>query len=300
MITRFFFLCFLVILPTITSAQDFVPLWPKGKVPNSKGLNLADSIANERVYQVGMPGVYVYLPSKEERNGAAVLICPGGGYERLAYNVSGTQLAKWFNTLGVAAFVLNYRLPNSRDLVRREIGPLLDGCRALQLIRERASEWGIDTSRIGVQGMSAGGHLAAMLASGLDGILPDTIRPRRPAFAVLISPVIDLDTLAHKGSRRNLLGAAPDPRLIQSFSAQNRVDSLNPPTFLVLAGNDKAVDPRNSIQFYLALLRNRVSAALHIFPQGAHSIALRNTPGSTTLWPQLCEAWLEEIAIIKP
>ena len=106
------------------NAQDFIPIWPQGKMPNSKGLQLTDSIANERIYKVGTPGMYAFFPSAQENKGAAVLICPGGGYERLAYIVSGTQLAKWLNAIGITAFVLNYRLPNSPDLKQREIGPL--------------------------------------------------------------------------------------------------------------------------------------------------------------------------------
>lgn len=100
--------------------QEFIPLWPRGKMPNSKGLQLIDSIANERIYQVGTPGMYAFFPSDQENKGTAVVICPGGGYQRLAYMISGFQLAKWFNTMGVAAFVLSYRLPNSPDLKERE------------------------------------------------------------------------------------------------------------------------------------------------------------------------------------
>src|ERR1051325_4129537 len=140
---------------------EFIPLYPKGKMPNSKGLNLKDSIMNERIYRVGTPGMYAFFPSSAENKGAAVLICPGGGYERLAYVISGTQLAKWFNSIGISAFVLNYRLPNSPDLVQREIGPLQDAQRALKIIRKNAEKWGIKPDKIGVQGSSAGGHLAS-------------------------------------------------------------------------------------------------------------------------------------------
>src|SRR3954470_9231976 len=137
---------------------EFIPLYPKGKMPNSKGMNLTDSIANERIYRVGTPGMYAFFPSSAENKGAAVLICPGGGYERLAYVISGTQLAKWFNAIGISAFVLNYRLPNSPDLVQREIGPLQDAQRAIRIIRANAGKWGIKADKIGMQGSSAGGH----------------------------------------------------------------------------------------------------------------------------------------------
>src|SRR3954471_16754662 len=140
---------------------EFIPLYPKGKMPNSKGLNLKDSITNERIYRVGKPGMYAFFPSSSENKGAAVLICPGGGYERLAYVISGTQLAKWFNAIGLSAFVLNYRLPNSPDLINRELGPLQDAQRAIRIIRANAGKWGIKTDKIGTQGSSAGGHLAS-------------------------------------------------------------------------------------------------------------------------------------------
>lgn len=146
-------------------AQEFFPLWSSGSMPNSKGLLVKDSIARERVFSVGTPGMYVFVPSQEERNGTSVIICPGGGYQRLAYNISGFQLAKWYNTLGMTAFVLNYRLPNSSDLVQGEVGPLADVQRAIKWVRARSASWGLDKNRVGVQGSSAGGHLAALVCN---------------------------------------------------------------------------------------------------------------------------------------
>jgi|GEM_PF-2911451 len=135
-------------------AQEFIPLWPKGLMPNTKGKPLPDSIANERIYRVGTPGMYAFFTSKQENKGAAVIICPGGGYERLAYVISGLQLAKWFNTMGVNAFVLNYRLPNQDNLLQREIAPLQDAERAIRIIRSNALEWGIKPDKIGIMGSS--------------------------------------------------------------------------------------------------------------------------------------------------
>ncbi|MEP6788878.1 MAG: alpha/beta hydrolase, partial [Acidobacteriota bacterium] len=160
----------LLALPLVVAAQDFIPLWEKGKMPNSKGMELKDDIRDERVYQVGTPGFYAFFPSRQENKGAAVLICPGGGYERLAYQISGIQLAKWFNTLGISAFVLNYRLPNSSDLKQREIGPLQDAERAMRVIRSNAEKWQIKADKIGVLGTSAGGHLAANLGIATDDL----------------------------------------------------------------------------------------------------------------------------------
>ena len=291
------------------SAQDtafekfsFIPLYPDNNLPNSKGLHLKDSIANERVYRVGTPGMYAFFPSSQENKGAAVLICPGGGYERLAYIISGTQLAKWFNTLGVSAFVLNYRLPNSPDLVQREIGPLQDAQRAIKVIRHNAAKWGIQPNKIGVQGSSAGGHLAMLLAVQTTDfsngkIAPDTTN-FKPNFVMLVSPVVDMGEYAHAGSRKNLLGESPSQALIERYSNQLHVTAATPSVFIVHAFDDKTVNVRNSLLLYGALVNNNVSSSLHIFPQGGHAIALRNNPGSTSQWTNLCEAWMIEMGFI--
>ena len=199
------FALFLFLLADKAGAQEFIPLWPAGKMPNSKGMNLGDSIANERIFRVGTPGMYAFFPSTQENKGSAVVICPGGGYERLAYIISGTQLAKWFNTLGISAFVLNYRLPNSADLVEREKGPLQDAQRASRVIRANAKKWSIEPNKVGIQGSSAGGHLAALTSTTRADVsaIGDSLDalPFRPDFTILVSPVIDLDVFAHAGSR---------------------------------------------------------------------------------------------------
>jgi acetyl esterase/lipase len=283
-------------------AQEFIPIWPAGKMINSKGLNLKDSIANERIYQVGIPGMYAFFPSKQENKGAAVVICPGGGYERLAYVISGFQLAKWFNSIGVSAFVLNYRLPNSPDLLEREKGPLQDAQRAIKYIRSNAKLWGIKTDKVGIQGSSAGGHLATLAGTFKEDFsaVGDSVDQVsfRPDFMILVSPVIDLGKYAHKGSLANLLGPKPSPKLVSKYSTQLQVTATTPPAFIVDAIDDKSVNPHNSLLFYQALLENNVSASLHVFPQGGHSIALRNNPGSADLWTTICEKWMIEMKYI--
>ena len=300
---RLFLMLILAACAHLLHAQEFIPLWPAGKMPNSIGLKLQDSIANERVYRVGTPGMYAFLPSQQENKGAAILICPGGGYERLAYMVSGFTLAKWFNTMGIAAFVLNYRLPNSPDLVRREIGPLQDAQRALRVIRSNAAQWGIAKNKIGIQGSSAGGHLAALTAVRTDDVsaINDGLDSFsfKPDFAMLVSPVIDMGKFAHGGSKKNLLGENPAPALVEQYSLQNQVTNATPPVFLVHAHNDKSVAPQNSILFYQALLEKNVNASLHIFPQGGHAIAVRNNPGSANHWTILFETWLQEMNFIS-
>jgi acetyl esterase/lipase len=297
-------LCTLIMLALHTNAQDFIPIWPQNNIPNSKHLKLKDSITNERIYRVMLPGMYAYFPSNQENKRAAVVICPGGGYERLAYVISGIQLAKWFNTMGVSAFVLNYRLPNSPDLIQREIGPLQDAQRAVRYIRANAKKWNIDAEKIGIMGSSSGGHLAASAGTINNDVsaVKDSLDniAYKPDFMILVSPVIDLSTAyAHAGSRKNLLGPNANETLARQYSLQLQVTPATPPCFIADAVNDKVVNPMNSLLFYQALLKNNVPVSFHAFPQGGHAIALRNNPGSTVLWTSLCEMWLNEIGIIK-
>lgn len=294
----------LLLIGISVNAQSFMPLWPEGKMPNSKGLYLTDSIANERVYRVGTPGMYAFFPSAQENKGAAVVICPGGGYERLAYVISGFQLAKWFNTMGISAFVLNYRLPNSPDLVQRETGLLMDAQRAIKIIRSKAVEWKINPNKIGIQGSSAGGHLAAMASNAIEDLSKvkdslDTVA-YKPNFSILVSPVIDMGEYAHIGSKKNLLGENPSKELVEKYSMQNQVTYQTSPCFIVAAMNDKTVHPMNNLLYYKALLEKNIACSYHVFTQGAHAIALRNNPSSTELWTSLCEAWLAEMKFIEP
>jgi acetyl esterase/lipase len=286
----------------LLNAQPFIPLWPVGKMPNSKGMALADSINNERYWRVGTPGMYAFFPSKQENMGTAVVICPGGGYSHYAY-MSANQIAKWFNTMGVSAFVLISRLPLSPDLVDRGIVPLQDAQRSMKIIRSRAAEWGIKTDKIGVMGFSAGGHVATSVGVHTDdvSVIGDSLDQIsfRPDFMLLVSPVITMGKFAHAGSRDNLLGKNPSPESIEKYSNELHVTSQSPPAFMVDAENDLVVNPENSVLFFEALRANKVSVSLHMFPQGGHAIGLQNNPGSTKLWKSLCEHWLEEKGFIS-
>jgi len=285
-----------------SSAQEFIPLWQK-EMPNSKGVEVKDSIRNERAYRVSKPGMYAFFPSKDDNCGAAVVIFPGGGYTHLSLHLGGTQLAKWFNTIGMSAFVVNYRLPNSPDLIQRELGPLQDAERALQIVRANAFKWGIRKNKIGVMGTSAGGHLASLVATNLDNVtsVKDSVNSFsfHPDFMILISPVIDMGKYAHKGSRSSLLGPNPATELIEKYSTQTRVTTQTPPCFMVHAFNDKGVLPQHSLLFYQALLEKKVSTSFHVFPQGGHAININNNPGSTELWKPLCEMWMKEMGFIS-
>jgi acetyl esterase/lipase len=294
-----FALCFIAFAYAGRS-QQFIPLWPDDQKPNDKGKVVKDSIYNDRIWAVGTPGIYAFLVPKEENKGAAVLICPGGGYARLSYLYNGFNLAKWYNVQGINAFVLIARLPHQKDLINREIAPLQDAQRSMKIIRARAGEWGINSQKIGVMGSSAGGHTAAMLGTRRDDVssIKDSLDnfSFRPDFMVLLSPVITMGKYAHKGSRNNLLGKdTASSEMIQKYSNENNVTAATPPTFLIHAFNDKTVPVQNSLLFYNALIAANVNASIHIFPQGQHGINLINNPGSANLWYDLLRKWLVEM-----
>lgn len=296
-------LFFLMMSAGSVFSQQYMLLWPEGKMPNSKGMTLEHIEERERVSQVKTPGMYLFLTSKEENTGSAVLIFPPGGYQKLTYNIAGFQLAKWFNTMGMNAFVVMYRLPTSPDLIEQQYGPLQDAQRAMKLVRSHAREWGIDSTRVGVMGCSAGGHLAAGMCtmtndySSIGDALDEfSIRPN---FQILVSAVVSLQEFSHKGSRNNLLGDHPPREWIDQFSNELHATAECPPAFIIHAADDPVVNPENSIRYFQALREHQVEASLHIFPHGQHSIALRGNPGSTDLWPGLCEAWLMENGFIN-
>jgi acetyl esterase/lipase len=280
-------------------AQEFIPLWPAGKMPNSRGIHQEDSIFNERIFRVAVPGVHAFIPSADDNTGSAVLICPRGGYRHEAFVRAGFQYAKMLNTLGIAAFVLKYRLPTSPDLLQPESAPLQDAQRAMRLIRRSAPRWQIRPDRIGALGTSAGGHLAATLGTIRSDLAPEADSTSfAPDFLILISPVITMGRFAHEGSRDNLLGPSPTNDMIQRFSAELQVTPATPPSFIVHALDDKVVPVQNSLLFAQACLEKHVPASLHVFPHGGHSIGLFNNPGSTSEWTRLCELWLKECGFL--
>lgn len=295
---------FFLLLTFSAAAQEFIPLWPQGKKPNFNGRTVTDTIYNERIWRVGTPGVYAFPVPKSENKGAAVLICPGGGYERLSYIYNGFQLAKWFNVQGINAYVLIYRLPHQQDLQLRQQAPLQDAQRAMKLIRSRAAEWGIDPARVGVMGTSAGGHLASMLGTSATDMskIGDNLDSVSctPGYMILLSPVISMGKYAHAGSKRNFLGPDTTKTMIEKYSTENWVTLETPPVFMIHAQNDSTVKVNNSLLFYNALIEKKVQASIHIFPQGGHGIALVDNPGSTALWLDLLRLWMEEKKFIAP
>ncbi|AZA86106.1 alpha/beta hydrolase [Chryseobacterium shandongense] len=294
-------LCFLLV--NLIFAQEKITLWPKGKMPNSKGLQLKTEEKDGRIVQIKEPELFAFLPPKEERKPMAIIVIPGGGYYKLTYDLGGYQIAKWFNTLGISAFVLNYRLPISPDVKQREIAPLQDIQAAIKYIRKNADQYGISPEQIGVIGTSAGGHLAATVSNITTDYteLKDdwTSVSTIPNFAILVSPVIDLGEFAHVGSRNSLLGENASQEKIIEYSMQNRVTEKTPPTLLIHAQNDKAVPVMNSILYYQAMTKNKVKGALFIFPEGEHKIGITNTSELTDNWKKLCSDWLKTLFLNK-
>lgn len=295
------FLFLIIILFNEISAQQKISVWQKGEMPNSKGLKLNNIEEKEgRITQIQEAELFAFLPAKEERKPMAIIVIPGGGYRHLTYDLGGYSYAKWLNTLGISAFVLNYRLPTSPDLKQRELGPLQDIQAAIKLIRKNAAQYGISPNQIGVLGTSAGGHLAAMVSN----ISTDYTELKGdwstistvPNFAILVSPVIDLGEFAHKGSRVNLLGENASQEKIAEYSMQNRVTEKTPPTILFHAQNDNAVPVINSILYYEAMIKNKVKGAMFIFPQGEHNIGISNKTELTDNWKKLCADWLGEMS----
>lgn len=296
-----FILIFSIFIGIQTSAQQKITVWPKGEMPNSKGLKL--NIVEEkegRITQIQEAELFAFLPAKEEQKKMAIIVIPGGGYRHLTYDLGGYSYAKWLNTLGISAFVLNYRLPTSPDLKQKEIGPLQDIQAAIKLIRKNASQYGISPDQIGVLGTSAGGHLAAM-ACNISGDYTElkgdwTSISTVPNFAILVSPVIDLGEFAHKGSRVNFLGENASDEKIKEYSMQNRVSEKTPPTILFHAQNDNAVPVINSILYYQAMIKNKVKGAMFIFPEGEHNIGISNKTELTDNWKKICADWLKNIS----
>jgi len=290
-------LCFLMV--NLNFAQEKIILWPKGKMPNSKGLQLKTEEKDGRIVQIKEPELFAFLPPKEERKPMAVIVIPGGGYYKLTYDLGGYQIAKWFNTLGISAFVLNYRLPISPDVKQREIAPLQDIQAAVKYLRKNAREYGISPEKIGVIGTSAGGHLAASVSNTTTDYteLKDdwTSISTIPNFAILVSPVIDLGEFAHVGSRTSLLGENASQEKISEYSMQNRVTEKTPPTLLIHAQNDKTVPVMNSILYYQAMTKNKVKGTLFIFPEGEHKIGIINKSELTDNWKKLCSDWLKTL-----
>jgi acetyl esterase/lipase len=269
--------------------REFHLLWPDG-APGALGTEAVDR-----------PKITVYLAPEEAATGAAVVVCPGGGYEVLAADHEGKAVAEWLNSLGVSAFVLQYRLGPRYH----HPAPLRDAQRAIRMVRSGAVEWGVDPTRVGILGFSAGGHLASSAETHFDDGDSEAEDPIdrfgcRPDFAVLCYPVISFTTVAvHSGSRRNLLGDNPDPELVWWLSSELQVTPRTPPTFLFHTDDDPTVPVENSLLFYEAMKRAGVPGELHVFAHGRHGVGLAPDDPVLSLWPELCALWMKGLGLLE-
>jgi len=261
--------------------QSQIVLWEAG-APNSLGKDVQD-----------VPLLTPFPAPREIATGAAMVICPGGGYSHLSEIKEGSDVAKWLNSIGISAFVLRYRL----GMRYHQPNQLLDAARAMRTVRARAKEWNVDPQKIGVVGFSAGGHLASTLGTHFDSGKADATDPidrvsSRPDLMVLVYPVITMGEFSHGGSRLNLLGEHPSSDLLTLYSNELQVTKDTPPAFLVHTANDATVPVENSTMFAEALRRNKVPFELHIYERGPHGFGLAPNDPILATWTDRCADWL--------
>ena len=287
------------LLLTLTAAQPAHPvvsLWV-GKAPHAVGDSAADK-----------PSLMVF--KAEKPNGTAVVVCPGGGYGFLADDHEGKQVAEWLNAHGVMSFVLKYRIVTKDRPGPLHPAPLEDAQRAIRYVRAHAKDYGIDPKRVGIWGFSAGGHLASSAATHFDmgkkknGDLVDS-KSCRPDFAILAYPVISMeDGVTHGGSKRNLLGANPDAKLVELMSNDKQVTKDTPPTFIFQTSADTAVPAENAVRFYLACKKAGVPVEMHIYEKGRHGVGLGRDPKwtggekSVATWPDRLADWMKSRGLL--
>ena len=295
-----YFIVFLGIISLSESlnAQEIIPLYD-GIIPNSKPSTDREVSARNKdglmiTRYVSNPTLIWYKPAKISDMHSAIIICPGGGYGALASSSEGSDVAEALSKLGISAFVLKYRLPDDLIMVDKSIGPLQDAQRAIQLLREKAKEWNIDSAKIGIMGFSAGGHLAASLSNNFSqSLISNPLKTSlRPDFSVLIYPVISFtDSLANKGSRDNLIGINPSDEVKRKFSNELQVSAQTPHAFLVHASNDSPVPVANSIVYYQSLLKLKIYSSLILYPGGNHGFGMYNKTTSSR-WMDDLKYWL--------
>jgi len=284
------FLLAVVMVMHFSAATEF-PLWTNG-VPGAKGTEPGD-----------IPTLTAYFPAADRASGAAMVICPGGGYGGLAPH-EGEGYARWLNGHGVAAFVLKYRLGSSGY---RHPAMLQDAARALRTVRARAAEWHLDPQRIGIMGSSAGGHLASTLLTHFDAGKADSTDPierasSRPDLGVLCYAVVSMGPITHAGSKSNLLGKDPSVKLVELLSNEKQITKETPPTFIWHTWEDPAVKVENALEFAKALREKGVPFELHIYQRGGHGMGLgggRKDPAARHPWTVACLDWLRLQGFVK-
>jgi acetyl esterase/lipase len=289
----------------IAVAQETIPLYNES-IPNSKPSKDEEYTDTAKegfiiIHKISRPSLGIFLPVKEKANRAAVIIYPGGGYSIVAGGHEGYDVARRFNEMGVAAFVVKYRIPDTATMINKEIGPLQDAQRAIQLVRENAEKWNIDPHRIGIVGFSAGGHLASTAGTHFKKVYISNPKNTslRPDFMILGYPVISFtDSIGHIGSRDNLIGKNPSAEKIKEYSNELRVTKETPPTFLMHAKNDDAVNVKNSLLFAKALSKNKVKNEVYLYEKGGHGFGMNNST-SNVKWMDKAEQWMKANSWLK-
>lgn len=291
---------FFMLIFQLAKAQNVIKLWPNGTPGEVVSPKPEETFDGRRVRYVSEPTLTVYLPGRDINTGAAVIVCPGGGYSIEAIDHEGYEVAEFLQAHGIAGIVLKYRLPYGHSEL-----PLQDAQQAMRLVRFHAEEWSINPLKVGIAGFSAGGHLASTLSTHFDSGNKDATDPVgkigcRPDFSILMYPVVTFkEEWGHMGSRENLTGKTLDWKIIHNFSNELQVTAQTPPAFLALADDDAAVKPRNSIEYYLALKREGIPAELHIFKEGGHGFGMHKTGKAHDQWPLMVVEWMKAMKIIK-
>ncbi|MBP1676672.1 MAG: putative xylanase [Bacteroidetes bacterium] len=287
--TRIYLLSLFLFMILSANAQEEIKLYPQG-AQESNGLQKPESFRDpEFIVDISDARMYAFPAPSDKANGTAVLICPGGGYSGVSQIKEGSEIARWFNNLGVTAFVLYYRMPNGHHAI-----PLKDAQTGLSIIYKNAKKWNIDRKKIGIMGFSAGGHLAATAGTHFKS------KQQRPAFMILGYPVVTMDaTFTHGGSRRNLLGENPTDDIVKLYSNELQVTKKTPPTFIVHAKDDGAVPIANSERLLNALQEKGVSAELQVYDLGGHGFGMRKKGIPADNWPEVLKAWLVKQGLIN-
>lgn len=288
-----------ILLASLAAAQPPAP--PPLPLWNGKASHAVGDTDRDR------PHVTIYRAPADKANGAAVVVCPGGGYGGLAMDHEGKQVAEFFNGLGVTAFVLKYRTAGKERPGPLHPAPLADAQRAIRLVRFKAKEFGIDPARVGLMGFSAGGHLASTAGThfhtgGLKNDDHVENESCRPDFLILGYPVVTMeDAVTHRGSRNNLIGPKPDPKLVEELSNEKQVTKDTPPTFIFHTNEDTAVVPENAVRFYLACKKAGVPVELHLYEKGRHGVGInpKGVSVGTDAWKHRLADWLKDRGVLQ-
>ena len=288
-----------------TALAQYQPLYKTipNNIPSKNQEAESSSTGILIVEKVSIPSYQYFRVANDNQKRPCVIICPGGGYTILAAGHEGTDVAKYFYSIGVNAIVLKYRIPNDANQIDKSIAPLQDAQQAILLSRINADTWGIDKNKIGIMGFSAGGHLASSLATHYNDIKIDnpTKVSLRPDFQILIYPVISFGPEGHEGSRINLIGNANNEKTkkaIDYFSSEKQITKDAPIAFLVHSKDDDVVPVANAIHYYDNLIAHKVPAELYLYEKGAHGYGMKN-PTSEIVWTSVMKTWMQKNKIIQ-